>query len=568
MKKNYFLFGCLIFVVLAVLAFFIGLNLPGKKPAYTQPVKSDSWLVFNPSGFISDYKEVEYGFMGGTSSVEEICSKIRSAADDKNIRGILIRPLFTQISMAGVDEISAALQDFKKSKKPVLAHLEMQSQKDYLLAALADTIAMEPSAAAGVFLDGVRANITFYKELLDKLGLKINIIRSGQFKGFGEEYTRTSLSPETYGNIKEVLGDRYELLIKYIADRRKMSAEAVRNVFEQRQDYIVSPAYAKESGLVDALAGFDELLAQKNIRKKQLLKIEDYHPKPVTTMASDKIAVCYLQGGINLGSVSSAQEGITAEKVQKMITAIEEDKRIKAVVLRVDSPGGSALESEIIYRKLEQLKSKLPVVVSMSGTAASGGYYISSASDYIVADPFTVTGSIGVIQLLPDASGTSRKVGLSNQTIGFGKFPDAMNFMVPPSEELLASFQRNSESVYSEFKHRVAKYRKIDYDSLESLAGGRIWSAQDAREHRLVDAVGNLDTAVRKAAELAKLTSYKTVVLPERKHYFEIIMEQLKNYRLAQVSFHPETFKELLQEQLKSVFKPYTALCVMPFELE
>lgn len=567
MKKNYFLFGCLIFVILAIAAFFVGMNLPMKKQAYIMPVKSDSWLLINPAGMVGDYEEVEYGFMGGGTSVEEMCSKIRHAKTDKNIKGILIRPLFAQISMAGINEIGEAIAEFKQSNKPVLAHLEMQSQKDYLLAALADSIAMEPSAAAGLFFSGVQANVTFYKELLDKLGLKINIIRSGEFKGFGEEYTRTSLSPETHGNIKDVLSDRYEMLIKYIAKHRKLSEESVRAIMEQRPDYLVTADYARQVGLIDAVAGRDEFSEKQGINNKNLLKIDDYSFS-TPAISGNKIAVCYLQGGINMSSANPAQNGITADKVQKMVDAVEADKHIKAVVLRVDSPGGSALESEIIYRKLEQLKSRLPIVVSMSGSAASGGYYISSASDYIVADPFTVTGSIGVIQLLPDASGTGKKIGLSNQTIAFGKYPDALNFLVSPSEELIASFQRNSESVYSEFKHRVAKYRKIDYDSLESLAGGRIWSADDALSNHLIDSIGTLDMAVKKAAELAKLTTYKTIVLPERKHYFEIVMEQLKNYRLARAATSPETFRDLLLEQLKSVFKPYSALCIMPFYFE
>ena len=569
MQKNYFLFGCLIFIVLAVIAFFIGLNLPMRKvSSYSMPAKSDSWLLLNPSGVVTDYSEVEYGFMGKNQSVADICAKLRAAATDKNVKGILIRPVFSQLGMSGLDEIAEALKEFKKSGKPVLAHLEMQSQKDYLLAALADTISMEPASSAGIFMDGVMTNVSFYKGLLDKLGLKVNVIRSGEFKGYGETYSRKDLSEETYSNLKELLSDRYELLISYIASQRKLSPDKVKAVFEQRPDYLVTAEYAKQAGLVDVVSGRDEFLKSHSIERKQLLDMQDYTPKPVSVNTRDKIAVCYLQGGITISSVSQYQDGITAAKVQKMVDALNEDSRIKAVVFRVNSPGGSALESEIIYRKLEMLKSKMPVVISMSGTAASGGYYISAPANYIVADPYTVTGSIGVIQLLPDASELSKKAGITNQTIGFGKYAGAMNFMNPPSQDLLASLQRNSENVYSEFKHRVAKYRKVDYDSLENLAGGRVWSAQDALANRLVDKIGTLDTAIKKAAELAKLSAYQTVVLPEKKQYFELFMEQLKNLPTAKAAFTPDSYLDLLAEQFKAIFKPYTALCLMPFELE
>jgi protease IV len=570
MKKNYFLIGCLVFVVLAVAAFFVGLNLPKRSMmSYNKPVKSNAWLQINPTGMVMDYSEIEDGFRGKNSSVQEICAKISAAATDKNIKGILLKPYFVQLSIAGLDEISEAIKDFKQSKKPVLAQLEMNSQKDYLLAALADTIAMEPAASAGLFMDGVSANISFYKNLLDKLGLKVNIIRSGQFKSYGESYSNTALSDEAYSNLQEVLSDRYDLVIEYLAKQRKLTPEQVKAVFEKRQDYVVSADYAKASGLVDIVLGKDDFLKRNGIEKKNLTTVSDYNPSKLSVSGKDKIAVCYLQGSIApLTSPSQMQEGISATKVQAIIDAINKDGKIKAVVLRVNSPGGSALESELIYRKLEQLKSKVPVVVSMSGTAASGGYYISAASNYIVADPYTITGSIGVIQLLPDASGLGKKVGITNQTIAFGKYAGALNLMNPPSPELVASFQRNSEAVYSEFKHRVAKYRKIDYDSLENLAGGRVWSAEDALDNHLIDQIGSLNTAMVKAAELAKLKTYQTVVLPDQKPYFEFIMELLRQGQFTKAKISFDTFTDLLADQLQNILKPYTALCLFPYELD
>jgi len=568
MKKNYLLFGCLAFVVLAVIAFFFGLNLPMKKLNYNKPVRTNSWLLINPTGLVQDYNEVDYGFMGQTGSVEEICSKIKDAAFDKNIKGILINPTFVQIGMSGIGEIGEAIMFYKQTGKPVLAHLEMQNQKDYLLAAFADTIAMEPASSAGLFIDGVQANITFYKNLLDKVGLKVNVIKSGKYKGAGETYDRTELSPESYSNIKEVLAERYNLLVDFVATHRKIPVEQAKKIFEQRPDYIVSADYAKLTGMIDVILGRDEFLRQHNIKEKQLLSLKSYTLKTESVSAANKVAVCYLQGAIAPKMASQFPDGINAEKVQDIIDEVKKDKNVKAVVLRINSPGGSALESEIIFRKLEELKTLVPVVVSMSGVAASGGYYISSPADYIVADPYTITGSIGVIQLMPDASGLSKKIGLSNQTISFGKYGGALNLMTPPTQELLASLQRNSENVYNEFKNRVNKYRKISPDSLENLAGGRIWSARDAYENRLIDQVGNLNVAVMKAAELAKVKSYKTVVLPHKKPYWELLFERFSQGQLTKLKLDLETLQALLTNQLKEIFRPYSVLCIMPYELD
>jgi len=571
MKKHFLLIGCLAFPVIAIIAFFIGLNQPVKDMRYTKSIKDKTWLQLNPSGVIADYNEVDMGlgFMSSPSSVQDICAKIKLAATDKNIMGLVITPSFVQVSYSGIHEIGEAIKVFKLSKKTVLAHLTMQSQKDYWLASYADKVAMEPAASAGMFFEGVQANVSFYKNLLDKLGLKVNIIRSGQFKGYGEEYSRTSLSPETYGNLNQLLTGRYNLLISDLASQRKLTLEQAKAIFEQRADYLVSADYAKQAGLVDLCLGKDEFYQQNKIDKKQLTPIADYEPTPDSNKAKDKIAVCYLQGGITMGASQYSADGITAGKVQKLIDQIRKDKKIKAVVFRVNSPGGSALESELIYRKLELLKKDLPIVISMSGVAASGGYYISAASDYIVADPYTVTGSIGVIQLLPDASGLGKKIGVSNQSINFGKYAGAMNLMNTPSEELLASLQRNSENVYSEFKHRVVQYRKIDYDSLENLAGGRVWSAQDALSNHLIDQIGTLEDAITKASKLAKITTWQTVVLPEKKPYFELLMEQLDKGRLAlNTELGLDTISAIISKQLQNIFKPYTVLCVMPFDFE
>lgn len=545
----------------------------------TTKVSRDTWLQINLSGEVQDYNEVESGLGTRAVSVQEICHKVSSAAKDSKVKGIVLNPNFAVLSLAGVNEIQTAIGEFKKSGKPVLAHLDMQSQKDYQIAALADTIAMEPSQAGGLFLSGVSANVTFYKNLLDKLGLKVHIIRSGSFKGYGENYSRTAMSAETYENISRLLENRYELSLAYLMKQRKLDAAQVKAIFETRADYIINADYALQAGLIDVKIGRDEFYRQHKIEKDHLISIKEYQPAETMTGTAgnkkNKIAVVYLQGGISANATGQMGLAISADKVQTQIDAIVKDPAIKAVVLRINSPGGSALESEIIYRKLADLRQNIPVVVSMSGVAASGGYYISAASNYIVADPYTVTGSIGVIQLLPDASNLSNKIGISDQTIGFGKYSDAMNIWNTPSPELLASLQRNSTNVYNEFKSRVAVNRKLDLNAMDAIAEGRVWCARDALANGLIDQIGNLDVAIRKAASLSKLTAWQTVTLPRPKPYFSVIMEQLSERYAALKLNKSDSFTALLQKQIVAIgllpvylFAPYTTLCIMPFTLD
>ncbi|MDD3563457.1 MAG: signal peptide peptidase SppA, partial [Candidatus Cloacimonetes bacterium] len=511
--KKIVLIIAIVFILLVGLFYWTGRQM--SKFAFSAPastvVSADSWLNLNPSAMIPEYAEVlPLNLFGSrdTNSMQSMSAKIRKAKDDSRISGLLIQPMGAMLSLATLHELGLAIQDFKSSGKPVIAFGDMMGHSDYLLASYADEIYMEPSMSAGLMLSGASANITFYKEMFDKLGIKMHVIQAGEFKGAGEPYSQTSLTEGTRRNIEEMLSDRFNLILAGVAERRKLTMDDVKSVYNDRENFILHAAEALEMRLIDHAAPRSQMLAERLIDPEKIVNINSYAVGKQNARG-EKIAVMYLGGNIMPSSGGFNQAQISYEKVRKMVKQIQEDKEVKAVVLRIDSPGGSALESELIYQELLKLKSSKPLVVSMGGVAASGGYYISCASDKIIADSGCLTGSIGVIMMLPEATGLGRKLGLRSQTIKYGKFAGAINPLEPYSEELLASLKRNSEGTYNEFKSRVMTARKISPDKINSIAEGRIYSAEDALVLGLVDEIGSLDFAIAKAAEAAGIARYK-----------------------------------------------------------
>lgn len=526
--KKIILIVIAVLIVLIALSYWTGRQM--SKFAFNSPstvVETESWLSLDLSANLPEYNEVlPLSFLGKMSrnSVQNLTAKIAKAKTDDRISGLLLEPTMVSLSMAALDEVGLAIMDFKTSGKPVIAFGDMLSHADYLMASFADEIYMEPSASAGLMLSGTSANIMFYKELFDKIGVKMHVIQAGEFKGAGEPYSQTSLSEGTRQNIEAALSDHFNLILNGLAERRELTYDDVLSVYNNRQDFILNADAALQLRLIDHAMPRTQMLSEKGIDPEKLVSISEYSlPRPASLKSS--VAVIYLSGNIAPGTGSFDAAMISQAKVSKIVKQIEEDNNIKAVVLRVDSPGGSALESELIYQELLKLKSSKPMVVSMGGTAASGGYYISCAADHIIADPGTLTGSIGVIMMLPEATGLSRKIGLRSQTIKFGKYANAINPLESYSPQLIASLRRNSEATYDEFKARVMTARKINPDKINSIAEGRIYSAEDAMAVGLVDELGSLDYAVQKAAELADITAYQVQNFPRKISFFEALRD-------------------------------------------
>ncbi len=567
-----FLLGCAIFPLLVILFFYIGYTMiSGGAGISKTKYRQGTWLALSPSGTIMDYNEIQRdGFFNvRQTSVQEISQSIRLAASDSKIAGIIIRPRFADISYAGLNEISTAIQEFKLSGKQVIAYLDMACQKDYLLCMQADKVYMESSASAGILLEGVNANILFYKEMLDKLGIRFDVVQSGEVKGGGEPYTRTSLPQNIRDNISAVLRERYDLLISGIARARKQEQVKIRSVFEDRPDPFITRWQAVEYGLVDEVLNRDLMLARYDINDARLLNISNYQRFSIPVKQIENVAVLNLQGSINPAGGGFLENTINASKVQKMIDQVKADKSIKAVVLRINSPGGSALESELIYHKLMQLKSRVPIVVSMAGVAASGGYYISAPAHKIMADPYTITGSIGVLMIIPEAEGLGRKIGLRSQNIGFGKYSGVMDILSRRSPEILRSMQRSADSIYVEFKSRVARGRSITVEEVESLAKGQVWSAETALEKGLIDGIGNMNDAVALAAELANIPEYGTLILPTPIPFWHLFRNQ-RLLPLIASFFGNQTLEAMdaVEAYIRQRFSANEWLYALPYDIE
>ena len=572
MKSNKtVLWGCLIFVVAFIATFILGFIVTfGVNGTKVAKIPSDAWLYVNPNAALADYNEMEELRFVNVSApgVQEICDKIKAAATDDRIKGMLIEPRMVMTNYPSLAEMTLAIKTFQKSGKPVIAFGDNFTQGDYLLASSASKIYMEPSASAGLALQGVSANMLFYKEMLDKLGIKMHILQSGAYKGAGEPYSQTELSKGTRENIDAALQDIYNQLLAVVAQNRKLETAKVKAIFEMREDFMLSAEKAKELQLIDYAMGRDEMLSSLGLEEDKLVKIANYLPAAGKNKG-DKIAVVYLNGNITpvSGYDFSNQSVISEAKVKKIIKQIHRHKDIKAVVLRINSPGGSALESELIYQQLLKLKREYPLVISMGGTAASGGYYISCAGDYMIADPGTLTGSIGVIGLIPEMTGLGNKIGIHSQTLKYGKFAGGLSPLEHYDPAIIESLKRNSTATYNEFKQRVMTARKIAPANIEAVAEGRVFSAEDALANKLIDEIGTLDKAIAKAASLAKATEYSAVNFPVKESFWQT----LKESDLMNVKTHWQndaTPADRLEQYLRQIPATGELLYLMPYTLD
>jgi len=483
-------------------------------------ITNNTVLHLRLSGSVPEYSIVEGGgfnlFGGSSDSIHDIIMRIRSAKTDNRITAILLRPQNLAVGGANLNELIAALADFKTSGKKVYGYINMASQSDMRLLSVADEVFMNPSASAGIVISGAGGSVMFFKDLFDKLGVEFHIVRAGDYKSAGEQFTRTEMSDELRDNFTALFADRYELLLDNFIQGFNLPAESVRYIFEEREMYFINMQDALTFGLVDELLHFDALLKRLNICRTRLVAHTRYAPRTIKPLRN-QVAVVYM-----LGDIVSARSGfssgnvITSTQYVRIFNEIRDNDNIKAVVLRINSGGGSALESDIIHNAIAQLKEKKPVVVSMGNVAASGGYFIAANANYIFADAHTITGSIGVIGMIPNFVGTADKVGLNSEAIGHGKFMNAGNPFHPFDTDFENALRIGIIATYNEFKTRVAEGRNIPFDDVEAAAQGKVFSAQQALQHRLIDEIGTLDDAIRKAQELANVGNHSLTYFPRR----------------------------------------------------
>jgi len=470
--------------------------------------------------------------------LDDIVKVIRMATVDKRIKGIYLNVSTVQAGWATTEAIRKELLDFKKSGKFIYAYSEGYSEKAYYLASVADKVFLYPEG--GLEMNGVNVTIAFYKGLTEKLGVEITPIRHGKFKSAVEPFLRKDMSPENKMMTQEFIGDIWENFLENISKSRNISKEDLRQIVNTMA--IRQPKDALNKRLVDGLLYEDEVTNE--LRKKLGLKEKDKvkkvsfdtykEVKPssvgIKQKGKEKMAVVYCVGEISSGE--GDEESIGSVTSAAAIRKARLDDEVKAVVIRVNSPGGSALASDVIWREVVLTKKVKPVVVSMGDVAASGGYYISCAANKIFAEPNTITGSIGVFGLMPNAQKLlNDKLGINYDGVKIGEFADLGAIYRPLTEKEQAIIQESVDQTYETFITRVAQGRGITKAEVDSIGQGRVWSGVDALKIKLVDELGGLPEAIKEAEKLGKLTKgkYKIVQYPEKQDFITKLLNKDKD---------------------------------------
>lgn len=466
------------------------------------------------------------------TGLDDILANLQKAKKDDNISGIYLDLTEIPAGISTVNEIRNGLLDFRKTGKFVWAYSETYTQKSYFLATAADRIFLNPEGI--VELKGLSSENVFIKGMLEKLDVKMQIIRHGKFKAATEPLFLDKMSPENRQQITEIINDIWEEMTNAIVESRKIGKEQLNGIADSLK--IGTAQDALKYGLVDQLTYKDELITalKKKLtieekKKIPLVTMENYtdvpaHKKSVTP--KEKIAVVYASGSIAGGE--GDDQSIGSERISKAIRKAREDEAVKAIVFRVNSGGGSALASDVIWREIDLARQVKPVVASFGDVAGSGGYYIACAATKILADPTSITGSIGVFGVVPNMQGLfNKKLGITFDEAMTNKNGDYIPVTKPLSSYQTLVLQRNVDHIYDVFTGKVAAGRKMSQKAVDSIGQGRIWSGIDAKAIGLVDEMGGLTKAVETAAELAKLKDYRLVSLPEQKEWFEELIDQL-----------------------------------------
>jgi len=469
--------------------------------------------------------------------VTDIVKMIQLAKEDSDIKGIFINPSLFLAGKASAATIRAALEDFKTSGKFIIAYANFYSQSGYYIASVADSVLLNP--VGGIEFKGYAATITFFKEMLDKLDVQMRIFYAGQFKSATEPFRLDKISDQNRLQTRVYLNALYDIFIDDISRTRSIPAAELRAIADRLDGF--SAEGALKSRLVDRLVHEDEVMEMMKSKiglesKEKLRKISltDYYlakdKGQEKGSGKDKIAVVYAEGSITDGK-SSVAGGITDGQYVKILRKLRNDDHIKAIVLRINSPGGSVMASENIYREVLLCKQAgKPVVVSMGDVAASGGYYIACQADSIFAEPGTITGSIGVFGLIPILQKTMKEnVGITVDTVKTGRHSAFGSPLLDFSPEESQMIQARIEATYEDFLGKVAVGRHKTRDQVDSIAQGRVWPGSMAKQIGLVDEIGGLDRAIQSASRLAQLEKYKIKEYPETKTPIEQFVEKLMN---------------------------------------
>ncbi len=578
-------------VVALVLVVLIGLAVLVAALRRSQPtIENNSVLTLRIAGSLPDYvpEDPLRKIFGNTDqSLTGVILQFKKAKVDDRIKVIILDINMHGAGWGKTEEIRDAIADFRSSGKPVYAYMEYAMDKEYYLASACDKIYLAPPGE--LFINGLAADVLFFRGSLDKLGIYPDMVQVGKYKTAVETFTRKDMSDANREYINSLLDDLFNRYIEAVAKARGKSAQDVRAIID---DAPYNSARAKELGLIDGVAYRDEVekelktkLGYKESDELRLVNGSSYSQVEPQSLGLDKgenIAVIYATGDIGSGKSENSPGGaqsIGSETLSKAIRDAGEDKSIKAIVIRVDSPGGSGLASDIIWHAVEGAKAKKPVVVSMSDVAASGGYYISAGANKIIAEPSTITGSIGVFAGKPVVKGFYDWLGISNEWVLRGKQAGMFRETEKFTPEERAKFEDLiKKTYYEDFVPKVAKGRNKTPEYVDSIAQGRVWTGSQGVERGLVDEFGGLDRAVEVAKDLAKIPRDKgvhRVILPYPRTFIQELLSegdetriQAKQQQAVLATLPEDTRRAVRYMTLFDRMQKGDASLLMPFDLE
>ncbi|MDX1905248.1 MAG: signal peptide peptidase SppA [Thermonemataceae bacterium] len=518
----------------------------------TPKIKDKSVLYLNLSKPIAERAEenplkdldIPFGNTSAKAGLLEIVQAIKNAKNDKKIKGIYINTQSVGTGYAALKEIRDALIDFKKSNKFIYAYGEYYTEGAYYLASVADRIYLNPVGI--IEFNGIYSETPFIKGTLEKLEVKPEIFRVGEFKSAIEPLILEKMSEANRLQTQAYLNDIYSVFLEDISISRKISVEQLRQTADSM--LVRSPDDALRYQLATHLAYEDEVLEfmRKELKvdkkeKIQLVSVGTYYKSIESKYAKGKIAVLFAEGEINSGK--SDEGSIGSESIVAELRKLRKDANVKAVVIRINSPGGSALASDVMWREIMLTKKEKPVIASMSNVAASGGYYMAMACDTIVAQPNTITGSIGIFGVLFNAENLLKnKLGVVTDRVSTGKFSDIGNPVRSISEQERTIIQRNVERGYETFTGKAAQGRRMSVENLKKIASGRVWSGKQAKENGLVDILGSLEVAIDIAAKKAKIKEYQVKYYPVQKDFFAKLSGKQKEETLLRKHLGEENY--------------------------
>ncbi|MBQ3722459.1 MAG: signal peptide peptidase SppA [Bacteroidales bacterium] len=481
------------------------------------------------------------GSQTATVGIWDAVRAINAAAEDNNIKYIYLLPEITSAGMGHIYEFRTALQHFRESGKPIISYMDNVSTGAYYLASVSDKVYMTSHDGITSMFHGISGQMIFLKDILDKLGVNVQLIRHGKYKSAGEMFVRNSSSPENMEQNQEMISSIWKEFLLGISTSRAIPVEELNALIDGLK--LNFPQDFLDAKLVDGLLTKEELkgkLADLAVVDKfkdvKMVSFSDYVSAKATAnvKAKKKIAVVYLDGDIVDGK---AKQNIAGDRFANVLAKVRADSTVKAVVFRVNSPGGSVLASEKIRAEVELLKADKPVVASYGNYAASGGYWISAGCDHILSDPTTLTGSIGVFSMIPDFSKTMKDIAHVTYTpVKSNKHSDMMSLMRPLDADETAYMQASVERIYDRFVSLVAEGRNLTYDFVDGVAQGRVWTGRDALSIHLVDEIGTLEDAIKWAAdavseslEESELKNWNIVAYPKPQTTMEQMMDMLGN---------------------------------------